>query len=245
MNWNKSKVIVISGGSRGLGQALTENLLENGYGVATFSRAKSAFIETMEDAGGENFFWRQLDIRNHAGVKDFVTAIYRRYGSICGLVNNAGATLDNLLPVTTDRQIDDTIFLNFQSTVLLSKYVSRAMLGKGSGSIVNISSVLGVRGFKGASVYSATKAALDGFSRSLARELGAKGIRVNSVAPGFLATDMTRDMPELKKQQIIRRTPLGRLGRVEDVTGVVRFLFSDAASFITGQTFVIDGGLTC
>jgi 3-oxoacyl-[acyl-carrier protein] reductase len=119
------------------------------------------------------------------------------------------------------------------------------MLRQQAGSIVNISSVLGVRGFKGVSVYGATKAALDGFSRGLARELGVKNIRVNSVAPGFLATDMTHGMAEARKDQITRRTPLGRLGGVEDVTGVIEFLLSDSARFITGQTIVVDGGLTC
>ncbi|MEJ2416281.1 MAG: SDR family oxidoreductase [Exilibacterium sp.] len=239
------KVIIISGGSRGLGRALTAYLLEHDYTVATFSRSRSAFIDTLESASGGRFYWQSLDIRDHVGLKNFVATVCSRYGGIDGLVNNAGVTLDGLLPLTTDEQIGDTISLNFQSAVTLSKHVSRAMLRKNSGSIINISSVLGVRGFKGASVYSATKAALDGFSRSLARELGAKGIRVNSVAPGFLATDMTQDMAEAKKQQIIRRTPLGRLGRVEDVTGLVRFLLSAEADFITGQTFVVDGGLTC
>ena len=119
------------------------------------------------------------------------------------------------------------------------------MLNQNEGTIINISSIVGLRGFKGTAVYGATKAALDGFTRSLARELGSKGIRVNSIAPGFMDTDMTKNMTERKKAQIIRRTPLGRLGRVEDVTGIVKFLLSSEAGFITGQSFVVDGGLTC
>jgi 3-oxoacyl-[acyl-carrier protein] reductase len=119
------------------------------------------------------------------------------------------------------------------------------MLQKCDGRIINISSILGIRGFKGASVYSASKSAIDGFTRSLARELGSKGIRVNSISPGFMYTDMTKNMSEEKKAQIIRRTPLGRLGEVGDILGLVRFLLSNESSFITGQTFVVDGGLTC
>ncbi|AWB65703.1 3-oxoacyl-ACP reductase [Saccharobesus litoralis] len=239
------QVIVISGGSRGLGRGIAEQLMASGHAVATFSRSKTDFVETAQAANPDNFFWAPLDITDAEALKLFVNQVYQKFGRIDGLVNNAGATLDALLPITTDEEMERTLALNLTSSMRLSRLVSRVMLRQQSGSIINISSVLGVRGFKGVSVYGATKAALDGFSRSLARELGSKKIRVNSIAPGFLATDMTHGMAQARKEQIERRTPLGRLGEVEDVAGVVEFMLSDAARFVTGQTIVIDGGLTC
>jgi 3-oxoacyl-[acyl-carrier protein] reductase len=241
----QSKVVIISGGSRGLGQGIVTSLLESGHTVATFSRSKTDFINDMEQAAGDRFYWEQADATDNAALKSFVQTVYQQYGRIDGLVNNAGATLDALLPLTTDQQIIDSMSLNLQAGIILARNVSRVMMRQQSGSIINISSILGQRGFKGVSVYGATKAALDGFSRGLSRELGVKKIRVNSVAPGFLATDMTHDMTEGRKTQIIRRTPLGRLGEVADVTPTIEFLLDDDSRFITGQTFVIDGGLTC
>lgn len=239
------KVILVSGGSKGLGKGISESLLENGYTVVTFSRSKTDAIEEMEKLGDKCFYWSQVNAKNSKELKALVTDVYRKFRRIDGLVNNVGATLDALLPLTTDEQVADNIALNLQSVILLSRNVSRVMIRQQSGCIVNISSILGSRGFKGVSVYSATKSALDGFSSSLARELGAKNIRVNSIAPGFLATDMTHGMAEGRKAQIIRRTPLGRLGEIEDVVPSVLFLLSEESKFITGQTLTIDGGLTC
>lgn len=245
MSIQQSKVVIISGGSRGLGQAIVTSLLESGNIVATFSRSKTSFIDDIEQAAGDKFYWQQADATDSQALKNFVKEVYRKYDRIDGLINNAGATLDALLPITTDQQIIDSMSLNLQAGIVLARDVSRVMMRQHSGSIINISSILGHRGFKGVSVYGATKAALDGFSRGLARELGSKEIRVNSVAPGFLYTDMTHGMAEARKEQIIRRTPLGRLGEVSDVTPIIEFLLGEGSRFITGQTFVIDGGLTC
>lgn len=241
----KRKVVLVSGGSRGLGQAICQRFMDEGYVVATFSRSRTDFIDAMLNREGERFEWRAVDVRDAAAVKDYVQFVYQRFGSIDCLVNNAGVTLDRLLPVTSDQEIENNLFVNLQSAITLTRLVSRMMLIQQRGDIVNISSILGTRGFKGVSVYSATKSALDGFSRSLARELGSKGIRVNSIAPGFLETDMTKGMAQARRDQIVRRTPLARLGKVEDVVGLVDFLVSPKADFITGQTFVVDGGLTC
>lgn len=238
-------IVVISGGSRGLGQGIATALLGSGHTVATFSRSKTDFIAMMEHEYPERFLWQQADATDGEAMKEFVKAVYMKFERIDGLVNNAGATLDALLPMTTDEEIASTLALNLQAGIVLARNVARVMMRQQSGSIVNISSILGHRGFKGVSVYGATKAAMDGFSRGLARELGVKGIRVNSVAPGYLATDMTHAMAEGRKAQIVRRTPLGRLGEVPDVAPTVEFLLSDGARFITGQTIVVDGGLTC
>jgi len=245
MTVEQNKVVIISGGSRGLGRGIVSVLLEDGYKVATFSRSRTDFIADMEKVAISQFYWQQVDATDSEALKKFVSQVYQKFGRIDGLINNAGITLDALLPMTNDQEIMDTISLNLQASMLLTRNVSRVMLRQRSGSIINISSILGSRGFKGVSVYGATKAALDGFSRGLARELGTKNIRVNSVSPGFLVTDMTHNMAEARKSQIVRRTPLGRLGEVSDVTGVVQFLLSDSSRFITGQTIVVDGGLTC
>jgi 3-oxoacyl-[acyl-carrier protein] reductase len=243
----KDAVVVVSGGSRGLGQAIVAAMLAEGCKVATFSRSRTPFIAQLVDdpALRDAFHWQALDAIDHAGVKAFAQQVQMKFGRIDVLINNAGVNLDQVLAMTQDEEIDNLLSLNLASVIKLSRQVSRVMLARGGGNIINISSVIGTRGFKGTSVYSATKAALDGLSRSLARELGARGIRVNSIAPGFLATDMTGHMPAAQKAQILRRTPLGRLGEAADVVGLIKYLISDDASFITGQTFVVDGGLTC
>ena len=243
----KDAVVVVSGGSRGLGQAIVASMLADGCRVATFSRSCTPFIAQLVDDPGlrDAFYWQALDATDHAGVKAFAQQVQVKFGRIDVLINNAGVNLDQVLAMTQDEEIDNLLSLNLASVIKLSRQVSRVMLARGGGNIINISSVIGTRGFKGTSVYGATKAALDGLSRSLARELGGRGIRVNSIAPGFLATDMTGHMPAAQKAQILRRTPLGRLGEAGDVVGLIRYLISDDASFITGQTFVVDGGLTC
>ncbi|MGM0798371.1 MAG: SDR family oxidoreductase [Bacillota bacterium] len=244
---NNGKVAVVSGGSRGLGKAIVQALLDENYKVAAFSRSESDFINTLRESEKyrDRFYWEAADAADDAAMKQFVLQVYRKFSRIDGLVNNAGLNLDQLLPLTNDEDIDRILNLNIGSVIKLTRNVSRVMLKQNSGSIVNISSIIGSRGFKGTSVYSASKAALDGLTRSLARELGSKGIRVNSLAPGFVDTDMTKNMPEKQKSQIIRRTPMGRLGETDDMTGLVRFLLSPESSFMTGQIIAIDGGLTC
>lgn len=238
-----SQVVLISGGSRGLGAAMARSLLADGAIVATFSRSETPFVTEMKS--NPNFRWSAVDATDAQALKNMVFGLYREFGRIDALVNNAGAALDQLLPVTTDEQISACLALNLESAIRLTRLVVRVMLPKGRGSVINLSSVLGMRGFRGTSVYAATKAGLDGFTRSLARELGARGIRVNAIAPGFIETDMTAHMPEAQRAMVLRRTPLGRLGQPEDIAAMVKFLISDQAAFVTGQTLVVDGGLTC
>jgi 3-oxoacyl-[acyl-carrier protein] reductase len=241
------RTVVISGGSRGLGAVLTRAFLtEEGYNVAICSRSRSEFVDSISsDSGFEGrFLFKQVDLSDRTAVHDYLREVGERFGTVHVLVNNAGVALDGVLALQTDRAIDQMIDINLKGTIALTKACVREMLINRWGRIVTITSIVGKSGFRGLSVYSITKAGLDGFTRSLARELGDRGITVNSVAPGFLETEMTHGLSPQQKDQIVRRTPAGRLGRGEDVASIVKFLCSDAAAFITGQTIVIDGGAT-
>ena len=238
------KVALISGGSRGLGAKLVSGFIERRYGVATLSWTKTAFINDMLRAR-RRFHWSSVDGRDHEALRAFVKEVGERLGRIDVLVNNAGVATEGILSTMREADVIETIELNLTAALVLAQACSRLMLRQGRGCIVNISSVHGIRGHSGVAVYGATKAALDGLTRSLARELGPRQIRVNSVAPGYFDSDMTGDMTEEQKQRITRRTPLGRLARIDEVADAVHFLTSDQASFITGQTLVVDGGMTC
>jgi 3-oxoacyl-[acyl-carrier protein] reductase len=183
-------------------------------------------------------------VTDGAAVDAFVGRVLERFGQIDVLVNNAGMARDGVLGLVRDEDVDAVIDLNLKATIHITRTVSRRMLRQGSGRIINISSIVGLSGYRGLSVYSATKAALDGFTRALARELGSRGISVNSVAPGYLRTEMSHGLDEAQLGQIARRTPAGRLGEPADVAAAVRFLASPEAGFITGQVLVVDGGLT-
>lgn len=246
MNQQLSPLVLVSGGSKGLGLATVSHLLESGFRVATFSRSKTDSIVALErDYSEELFCWREIDSTNYELVEKYVKDIYRDYGSIYGLINNVGIAEDGVLMNMDVKKINYLITVNLESSIRLTLLVSKHMLAKKEGVIVNISSIIGVRGYSGLSVYSATKGAIDAFSRSLAREMGARNVRVNSLAPGYLETEMSQTLSIEQRTQIIRRTPLGRLGKVEDVVGVIRFMLSKEAQFITGQTLVVDGGITC
>ncbi|MGA2205040.1 MAG: SDR family NAD(P)-dependent oxidoreductase, partial [Terriglobales bacterium] len=225
------RTVVISGGSRGLGAVLTRAFLtEEGYNVAICSRSRSEFVDSISsDSGFEGrFLFKQVDLSDRTAVHDYLREVGERFGTVHVLVNNAGVALDGVLALQTDRAIDQMIDINLKGTIALTKACVREMLINRWGRIVTITSIVGKSGFRGLSVYSITKAGLDGFTRSLARELGDRGITVNSVAPGFLETEMTHGLSPQQKDQIVRRTPAGRLGRGEDVASIVKFLCSDA-----------------
>jgi 3-oxoacyl-[acyl-carrier protein] reductase len=215
--------------------------------VAAFSRSKTEFIERMVSGRQyrKGFHWASVDGRDHDALRAFVASAVERFGRIDVLVNNAGMVVEGILPTTQPQDIVEAVEVNLTATLMLSQACSRVMLRQGSGCIVNISSVNAIRGHSGVAAYSASKAAIDGLTRSLARELGPRNIRVNSVAPGYFESDMVKDMAEEWKQRVVRRTPLGRLARIEEVANAVQFLASDQASFITGQIIVVDGGITC
>lgn len=241
------KTIVLSGASRGLGAVLAKVFLAHtDCNLALCARSKTEFVDSLFADGdtGERVFFKPVDLSNRAEVQGYVKDVKQRFGSVHVLINNAGMALDGVLALQTDDAIDRMIDVNLKGTIALTRACVREMLINRWGRIVNITSIVGLSGFRGLSVYSMTKAGLDGLTRSLARELGGRGITVNSVAPGFLETEMTHGLTAEQKLQIVRRTPSGRLGRSEDVAGVVEFLCSDSAEFITAQTIVVDGGAT-
>lgn len=236
--------VLVTGGSRGLGLALVEALLGGGWLVSTCSRSPS---EALERLAGPRLFWTRARIGDPADTAAFVEAACAWAGEapLWGLVNNAGIAREGVLATFPEVDTAEVIQTNLVGPIQASRAFLRAKLvRRGPGRIVNVSSIIGQRGYVGLAAYSASKAGLDGLTRALAREVGRLGITVNSVAPGYLRTEMSGTLSDEQRGQIVRRTPLGRLGEASDVVPVIGFLLSDAAAFITGQTIVVDGGIT-
>ena len=238
-------VALITGGSRGLGAGIVAAFLDAGYCVETCSRSATGQVKEWESEYPDRFHFASADVSRAPDAERFVKEAAARRGRIDVLVNNAGVAREGVISLFRDDPIDQVIDLNLKGTIYVTRAASRVMLTRRSGSIVNISSVVGLSGYRGLSVYGATKAALDGFTRALARVLGARGCTVNSVAPGYLRTEMSHGLDEAQLEQISRRTPLGRLGEPGDVARTVLFLVAPANTYITGQVIVVDGGLTC
>jgi len=241
---SQKKVVVVSGGSKGLGLSICRALLAEGYCVATFSRRSTTELEQLAKEHPDVLYWESVDVSDGSQLFRYLHNVKDRLGRVSYLVNNAGVASEGLLTFMKGKDVSRMLMVNLEGTISLSQMCVKQMMVGGVGGIVNISSIVGIRGYKGVAAYSATKAAMDGFTRSLSRELGTLGIRVNSVAPGFMETEMTTELTEKQKERIKRQTPLGRLGTVDDVASVVKFLLSDESRFITGQTLVVDGGLT-
>jgi 3-oxoacyl-[acyl-carrier protein] reductase len=242
-----ARIAVITGGSKGLGAGLVEAFLGAGYCVETCSRARTDLVRTWEEDAGtkDRFHFTVADLSVSADADRLVKEAAARWGRIDVLVNNAGVAREGVIGLFDNDALDQVIDLNLKGTIYVTRAASREMLAKRRGAIVNISSVIGLSGYRGLSVYGATKAALDGLTRALARELGSRGITVNSIAPGYLRTEMSHGLDSQQLGQITRRTPMGRLGEPQDVARAALFLVDPANSYITGQVLVIDGGLTC
>lgn len=240
--------VLVSGGSRGLGLAIARKLAAEGYQVITVARHDSSelasLVQGARETGVGAVHFRAFDLGEVGAIPGFVAALVRDFGPLHGLVNNAGLGTAGILATMHDQQIEKLLHLNVVSPIVLTKYAVRSMMVGGSGRIVNIGSVVAVTGYSGLSVYAASKAAFGGFTRSLARELGPLGITVNSVAPGFVDTDMTSELKGGHRDQIVRRSALRRLPVAEDVAEAVAFLFSEKAGNITGTTLTVDAGNT-
>ncbi len=237
-------VSLISGGSRGLGLAIVESLLARGDRVATFSRSGSPALSALSAAHPDQLLIAQLDAADSLAIQAFVNRVASRYGRIDHCIANAAIAHEGVLATMRDDQIDSMLDVNVKGSIVFVRECVRQMLmGDSAGRTVTlISSVVAERGSPGLSVYAATKAALGGFGISLARELGPRGIRVNTVAPGFLETDLSATLSLENRDRIARRIALGRLGTAGDVTGSVAFLTSPAASFLTSHVVGVDGG---
>ena len=229
----ENKKVLITGANRGIGKGIAQSLLSSGFQVLATSRKVENF-----DYNHENLTKASLDIGDTGAVAEFQKVVEEFNPSI--LINNAGITKDNLFLRMTEDDWNEVINTNLTGVFRVTKLVAKGMLKQRWGRVINISSIAGIMGNPGQTNYSASKAAVDAFTRSLAKELGSRNITVNSIAPGFIETDMTEGILD---KSIIDKIPLKRAGTVEDITSLVNFLCSDESNYITGQTLVVDGGL--
>jgi len=239
------QVALVTGASRGIGRAIALELGKQGAmvaGTATADAGARSITGYLAEAGIRGAGYA-MNVNDAAQVDATVSAVQKELGEIAILVNNAGVTRDNLLLRMKDEEWDEILSTNLKSAYRLSKLVLRPMMKARAGRIINITSVIGVTGNAGQANYAAAKAGMIGFSKSLAREIGSRNITVNCVAPGFIDTDMTRELGAEQRAALVGQIPLGRLGTVEDVAGAVAFLASPAASYITGATLHVNGGM--
>jgi len=240
------KIALVTGGSRGIGRAITLELAKSGAKVvvnyAGNVNAANEVCESVIAAGGEAVAI-QADVSDANSVETMVKQIIEKYGRIDILVNNAGITRDNVLMRMKEEDWDAVINTNLKGIFNCTKLISRIMMKQKAGRIINMTSVVGIIGNAGQSNYSAAKAGVIGFTKSMAKELASRGITVNAIAPGFINTDMTAVLSEQVKADLAVQIPLGRLGAPEDVAAAVVFLVSNAANYITGQTIHVDGGM--
>jgi 3-oxoacyl-[acyl-carrier protein] reductase len=240
--------VIVTGGSRGLGLAMARTLAASGYRIIALARGSTeelmAASRAAADSGRGAIEFRACDLSDLGGIAPLVKALRADFGPLYGLVNNAGLGTSGILSNMRDQDIQRLIQLNTVAPILLSKYVVRSMMSQREGRIINIASIVASTGYSGLSVYSATKASLIGFTRSLAREVGQLGITVNAIAPGFIATEMTHELDESQRLKIARRSALKRMADPIDVARSVEFLLGDAGRNMTGTTLTVDAGNT-
>lgn len=239
------KVALVTGASRGIGKSIADRLARDGFwvvGTATSESGASAISERF-NASGLSGVGKVLNVNDQEQVQQTVKAITEEFGAPAVLVNNAGITKDNLFMRMKDEEWHDVIDTNLNALFTVTKACIKGMTKARWGRIINISSVVGSMGNPGQANYAATKAGAEGFSRALAAELGSRAITVNSVAPGFIDTDMTKELSEEHKAMLLAKIPLGRLGDAEEVAAAVAFLASDEAAYISGSTLHVNGGM--
>ncbi|MDW5299749.1 MAG: 3-oxoacyl-[acyl-carrier-protein] reductase [Sedimentibacter sp.] len=239
------KTAIITGASKGIGAAIALKLNELGYNLVLNYRSNTSSMEELIN----NFVNKETinitvkcDISNYGDAKKLIDEAYDNFGTVDVLINNAGITKDNILPLMTEDEFDEVIDTNLKGTFNCCKHIAKRMIKQKHGRIVNISSVVGLSGNAGQVNYAASKAGVIGMTKSIAKELGKKNVLVNAIAPGFIQTEMTDKIPEDIRNEMIKNIPLQRLGRPSDIADAVEFLISDKASYITGQVLSINGG---
>lgn len=236
--------VLVTGASRGIGLAIARRLAAAGYGVIALARTLGEPLTAAIEASEGRIAFAAFDLNQIDAIPDLVRQLRAEHGPLFGLVNNAGLGTDGLLANTHASQIEALIRLNVTSPIVLTKHVVRSMMAEGAGRIVNMSSIIGSTGYSGLSVYGATKAAMLGFTKSLAREVGRVGITVNAIAPGFIDTELTAGLGDEGREQVMRRSALRRLAGTEDVAAMVEFLLGDGGRNITGAVMTVDAGNT-
>ena len=244
----EKKVVVVTGASRGIGKEIALKYAENGYNVAINYVSDKTNVEELEkefkDKGAEALIVK-ADVSKSEQVQEFIKAVIEKYGKIDVLVNNAGIKRDMLLMRMKEEDFDKVIEIKLKGTFLVTKEVVTYMMKKRDGKIISLSSVVGVTGNAGQCNYSASKAGIIGFTKSIAKELASRNIRANAVAPGFIDTDMTNVLSDEVKENINKQIPMRRMGTAREIANVVYFLGSEESSYITGQVINIDGGMVC
>ena len=239
----KGKTALVTGGSRGIGLAISQALAAAGATIAVAARNGERAESAAAALPGEGHRGYAVDVANSEDVGALIKAVEGDLGGIDILVNNAGVTRDNILPRLKDEDWDAVIDTNLKGAFNTIRAAARGMMKRRSGRIINVSSVVGLTGNKGQSNYAASKAGLVGLTKAIARELASRGILVNAIAPGYIDTEMTAQLPDAAREALLEQILLGRLGSPEDIAGVVRFLSGPAAGYITGQVLVVDGGM--
>jgi 3-oxoacyl-[acyl-carrier protein] reductase len=242
----KDKTVVVTGGNRGIGKAIAMAFAQKGCSVAICGTNEAALKETaaeLERAGSPKFLALKLNVSKGHEVEEFSKAVLEAFGKIDILVNNAGITRDNLMLRMSEEDWEEVLDVNLKSAFLMTKYFVKAMVKLRQGRIINITSVSGVKGNAGQANYAASKAGMIGLTKTTAREFASRNITCNAVAPGFIQTDMTKDIVDKAKDELLAQIPLGFLGETADVANAVLFFASDEARYITGQVICVDGGM--
>ena len=236
--------VVVTGASRGLGLAIARRAVQSGFNVIAIARSEGTALQEAREAAAGTLHFRACDLLDLPSLATFARDLRADFGPVWGLVNNAGIGTAGVLSMMPDDVIERLIRMNVTSPLTLTKYLVRPMMTARAGRVVNVSSIVSSTGYSGLAAYGASKAALLGFTRSLARELGPLGITVNAVAPGFIDTEMTHDLDDRQRDQIKRRSALRKLASAEDVAAAVDYLLGEGAANITGTTLTIDAGST-